>query len=104
MLEQYDKVMEVMLPTLREERRKTYSPILPIHPETGIVMQVPIEEVHPEHATWSGPTPRPAGTGRLRVKGGGCKAQWKPDWALRWAVLGVDYEMSGKDHIDNVKT
>ena len=104
MLEEYDKVMEVMLPTLREERRKTYSPILPIHPETGIVMQVPIEEVHPERATvvWTDPS-----TGRkweTSVKGGGCKAQWKPDWALRWAVLGVDYEMSGKDHIDNVKT
>lgn len=104
MLEQYDKVMAVMLPTLREERRKTYAPILPIHPETGVVMQVPIEEVHPERATvvWTDPD-----TGKrweTSVKAGGCKAQWKPDWALRWAVLGVDYEMSGKDHIDNVKT
>ncbi|WP_202330631.1 lysine--tRNA ligase [Mesorhizobium sp. L-8-3] len=104
MLESYDKVMEVMLPTLREERRKTYAPILPIHPETGVVMQVPIEEVHPDRATvvWTDPA-----TGRrweTSVKSGGCKAQWKPDWALRWAVLGVDYEMSGKDHIDNVKT
>jgi lysyl-tRNA synthetase class 1 len=104
MLETYDKVMEVMLPTLREERRKTYAPILPIHPETGVVMQVPIEEVHPDRATvvWTDPA-----TGKrweTSVKAGGCKAQWKPDWALRWAVLGVDYEMSGKDHIDNVKT
>jgi lysyl-tRNA synthetase, class I len=104
MLEEYDKVMEVMLSTLREERSKTYSPILPIHPETGVVMQVPIEEVHPERATvvWTDPS-----TGRkweTSVKAGGCKAQWKPDWALRWATLGVDYEMSGKDHIDNVKT
>jgi lysyl-tRNA synthetase class 1 len=104
MLETYDQVMAVMLPTLREERRKTYSPILPIHPETGVVMQVPIEEVHPQRATvvWTDPA-----TGKrweTSVKGGGCKAQWKPDWALRWAALGVDYEMSGKDHIDNVKT
>lgn len=104
MLERYDEVMAVMLPTLREERRKTYSPILPIHPETGVVMQVPIEEVHPDRATvvWTDPA-----TGKkweTSVKGGGCKAQWKPDWALRWAVLNVDYEMSGKDHIDNVKT
>lgn len=104
MLENYDKVMAVMLPTLREERRKTYAPILPIHPETGVVMQVPIEEVHADRATvvWTDPA-----TGKrweTSVKGGGCKAQWKPDWALRWAVLGVDYEMSGKDHIDNVKT
>ncbi|HWK66060.1 MAG TPA: lysine--tRNA ligase [Rhizobiaceae bacterium] len=104
MLENYDEVMKVMLPTLREERRKTYAPILPIHPETGVVMQVPIEEVHADRATvvWTDPA-----TGKrweTSVKGGGCKAQWKPDWALRWAVLGVDYEMSGKDHIDNVKT
>lgn len=104
MLETYDEVMAVMLPTLREERRKTYAPILPIHPETGVVMQVPIEEVHPDRATvvWTDPA-----TGKrweTSVKAGGCKAQWKPDWALRWAVLGVDYEMSGKDHIDNVKT
>ena len=104
MLENYDKVMAVMLPTLREERRKTYSPILPIHPETGVVMQVPIDEVHPDRATvvWTDPA-----TGKrweTSVKGGGCKAQWKADWALRWAVLDVDYEMSGKDHIDNVRT
>lgn len=104
MLENYEQVMEVMLPTLREERRKTYSPILPIHPETGVVCQVPIEEVRADRGTvvWTDP-----GTGKrweTSVKGGGCKAQWKPDWALRWAVLGVDYEMSGKDHIDNVKT
>ncbi|UUP18061.1 lysine--tRNA ligase [Nitratireductor thuwali] len=104
MLDQYDAVMAIMLPTLREERRKTYSPILPLHPETGVVMQVPIEEVHADRATvvWTDP-----GTGKryeTSVLKGGCKAQWKPDWALRWAVLGVDYEMSGKDHIDNVKT
>lgn len=104
MLERYDDVMAIMLPTLREERRKTYAPILPIHPETGVVMQVPISAVYPSKGTveWTDPD-----TGKLfetSVAKGGCKAQWKPDWALRWAVLGVDYEMSGKDHIDNVKT
>src|SRR5262245_38510856 len=104
MLEEYDRVMEVMLPTLREERRKTYSPILPIHPETGVVMQVPIEEVNPERATVVWTDPADGRRWETSVKSGGCKAQWKPDWALRWAVLGVDYEMSGKDHIDNVKT
>jgi len=104
MLEQYDRVMEVMLPTLREERRKTYAPILPIHPETGVVMQVPIEEVHPDRATVVWTDPNTGKRWETSVKAGGCKAQWKPDWALRWAVLGVDYEMSGKDHIDNVKT
>ena len=104
MLEAYDAVMEIMLPTLREERRKTYAPFLPVHPETGVVMQVPIEERHVGRGTivWTDPA-----TGKryeTPVTGGHAKAQWKPDWALRWAALGVDYEMSGKDHIDNVKT
>ncbi|MBL8574784.1 MAG: lysine--tRNA ligase [Hyphomicrobiaceae bacterium] len=104
MLERYDAVMEIMLPTLRDERRRTYAPFLPVHPETGVVMQVPIEERNPARGTivWSDPE-----TGKrfeTSILSGGCKAQWKPDWALRWAALGVDYEMSGKDHIDNVKT
>jgi lysyl-tRNA synthetase class 1 len=103
MLRRYDDVMAIMLPTLREERRKTYSPFLPLHPETGIVMQVPIEERHVGRGTivWTDPD-----TGKrfeTSVTGGNAKAQWKPDWALRWAALGVDYEMSGKDHIDNVR-
>ncbi len=104
MLERYDAVMEIMLPTLREERRRTYSPFLPVHPETGVVMQVPVDERNLSAGTivWTDPD-----TGRryeTPVTGGGAKAQWKPDWALRWAALGVDYEMSGKDHIENVKT
>ncbi|BAT57706.1 lysine--tRNA ligase [Variibacter gotjawalensis] len=104
MLENYDKVMGVMLPTLREERRKTYAPILPIHPESGVVMQVPIDEVHADRATVVWHEPESGKRWETSVLDGGCKAQWKPDWALRWAVLDVDYEMSGKDHIDNVKT
>lgn len=103
MLERYDDVMAIMLPTLREERRRTYSPFLPVHPDTGVVMQVPIEGRNVARHTilWTDPA-----TGKrfeTLVTGGHAKAQWKPDWALRWAALGVDYEMSGKDHIDNVK-
>jgi lysyl-tRNA synthetase class 1 len=104
MLERYDDVMAIMLPTLREERQKTYAPFLPVHPQTGVVMQVPIEERFPARGTivWTDPD---TGTRyETSILKGGCKAQWKPDWALRWAALGVDYEMSGKDHIDNVKT
>ncbi len=104
MLERYDEVMAVMLPTLREERRRTYAPLLPIHPETGVVMQVPLDEVHPDRATIVWTDPASGKRFETSVLKGGCKAQWKPDWALRWAVLGIDYEMSGKDHIDNVKT
>ena len=104
MLECWDDVMSVMLPTLREERRKTYAPILPIHPETGVVMQVPIDEIHPARGTVVWRDPDDGRSFETTVTRGGCKAQWKPDWALRWAVLGIDYEMSGKDHIDNVRT
>ena len=99
----HDRVRDVILPTLGPERRATYSPFLPIHPETGVVMQVPMGEVRPEDdlIVWTDPeTGRRHGT---RITGGHCKAQWKADWALRWFALGVDYEMSGKDLIDSVK-
>ena len=103
MAERHDAVRDVILPTLGPDRRATYSPFLPIHPETGVVMQVPMEEVRPadDLLVWTDPdTGRRHGT---RITGGGCKAQWKADWALRWYALGVDYEMSGKDLIDSVK-
>ncbi|WP_181708363.1 lysine--tRNA ligase [Chthonobacter rhizosphaerae] len=104
MLERYDDVMAIMLPTLREERRKTYSPFLPVHPRTGVVMQVPVEERNVAAGTIVWTDPDTGERFETPVTGGHAKAQWKPDWALRWAALGVDYEMSGKDHIDNVKT
>ncbi|WP_026790072.1 lysine--tRNA ligase [Pleomorphomonas oryzae] len=104
MLAKYDAVMEIMLPTLREERRKTYSPFLPVHPKTEVVMQVPVEERNVEKGTIVWTDPATGERFETPVTGGHAKCQWKPDWALRWAALGVDYEMSGKDHIDNVKT
>lgn len=104
MLERYDDVMKVMLATLREERQKTYAPLLPVHPETGVVMQVPLEEIDAKTAEVVWTDPETGKRYKTSVLKGGCKAQWKPDWALRWAVLDVHYEMSGKDHIDNVKT
>jgi lysyl-tRNA synthetase class 1 len=102
MLEVYDEVMAIMLPTLREERRKTYSPFLPVCPETGHVLQVPIVETNPA----AGTIVYQRADGRkieTEVTGGRCKLQWKPDWAMRWYALGVDYEMSGKDLIDSVQ-
>ena len=103
MLRAYDRVMAIMLPTFREERAATYSPFLPIHPETGHVLQVPLERHDAEAGTitWLDPA-----TGEPRttpVTGGHAKLQWKPDWAMRWHALGVDYEMAGKDLIDSVK-
>ena len=103
MLECFDEVMAVMLPSLREERAATYSPFLPIHPETGVVMQVPIDEVRRESGTLVWTDPDSGERFETPVTGGRCKMQWKPDWAMRWYALGVDYEMSGKDLIDSVR-
>ena len=99
-LRNWDCVMGVMLPTLREERRQTYSPILPISPSSGKVLQVPVEVIDAEAGTISfndeeGPVEQSA-------LGGQAKLQWKVDWAARWVALGVDYEMAGKDLIDSV--
>ena len=99
-LRNYDAIQAIMLPTLREERRRTYSPVLPISPVSGIVLQVPIEVVDAE-----------AGIIRFEDEGrviehcifkGAAKLQWKVDWAMRWVALGVDYEMCGKDLTDSV--
>jgi len=102
MLEVYDAVQKVMLPSLREERAASYSPFLPVDPETGVVLQVAVDEVDAKAGTilYRHPDGRQVET---TVKGGACKLQWKPDWAMRWYALGVDYEMSGKDLIDSVK-
>ncbi len=98
-LANYQAIMDIMLPTLREERRRTYSPVLPISPVSGKVLQVPIEVVD---AT--------AGLIRFEEDGktfehcilsGGAKLQWKVDWAMRWVALDVDYEMYGKDLTDS---
>jgi lysyl-tRNA synthetase, class I len=102
-LECYDEVMAVILPTLGPERRATYSPILPIHPRTGQVMQVPMEGRDPAAGTVSWRDPDSGETVETSVKGGCCKLQWKADWAMRWYALDVDYEMSGKDLIDSVR-
>ncbi|MFL5121106.1 MAG: lysine--tRNA ligase [Microvirga sp.] len=102
-LERYDAVMAIMLPSLREERQQTYSPFLPLHPETGEVMQVPIDEVRPRAGTIVWRDPRTGERFETPVTGGRAKLQWKPDWAMRWVALGVDYEMAGKDLIDSVK-
>ncbi|MDF0603504.1 lysine--tRNA ligase [Psychromarinibacter sp. C21-152] len=98
--ERYDDIMKVMLKSLREERQQTYSIFLPVHPETGRVLYVPIKHVDAREGTvtfddedgrkWT-----------LPVTGGQVKLQWKPDFGARWAALGVDFEMYGKDHSTN---
>ncbi len=98
--ERYDDIMKIMLASLREERQQTYSCFLPIHPETGRVLYVPMKEINAKDGTitfddedgreWT-----------LPVTGGQVKLQWKPDFGARWAALGVDFEMYGKDHSTN---
>jgi lysyl-tRNA synthetase, class I len=102
-LHHFEQVMEVMLPSLREERAQTYSPFLPIDPESGIVLQVPVVEHDAKAGTITYEHPDRGGRITTLVTGGRCKLQWKPDWAMRWVALGVDYEMAGKDLIDSVK-
>ncbi|KPQ15660.1 MAG: lysyl-tRNA synthetase class I LysK [Rhodobacteraceae bacterium HLUCCO18] len=98
--ERYDALMKVMLKSLREERQQTYSIFLPLHPETGRVLYVPIKHVDAKDGTVTFDDE----TGRewtVPVTGGQCKLQWKPDFGARWAALGVDFEMYGKDHSTN---
>ena len=102
-LEHFDKVMAIMLPSLREERAATYSPFLPIAPRTGVVLQVPIVGHDAKRGTITYEDPETGERITVPVTGGRCKLQWKPDWAMRWVALGVDYEMAGKDLIDSVK-
>ncbi|NJC34871.1 lysyl-tRNA synthetase class 1 [Sphingomonas jejuensis] len=99
-LRNFDAIMAVMLPTLREERRRTYSPILPVSPTSGVVLQVPVEVIDAD----AGIIAFEDDGQRVEQSalGGLAKLQWKVDWAMRWAALGVDYEMAGKDLIDSV--
>jgi len=102
-LEKINQVMAIMLPSLREERAASYSPFLPICPRTGVVLQVPIVAHDAKSGTVSYDDPETHERVTVPVTGGHCKLQWKPDWAMRWVALGVDYEMAGKDLIDSVK-
>jgi lysyl-tRNA synthetase class 1 len=98
--EKYDAIMKVMLPTLGEERQATYSPFLPISPKTGRVLYVPMKAVDAEAGTITFDDEDGTET-TLPVTGGKVKLQWKPDFGMRWAALGVDFEMFGKDHQTN---
>ena len=99
-VEKYDDIMKVMLASLREERQKTYSIFLPIHPETGRVLYVPMKSVDAKNGTITFDTEEGEEM-TLPVTGGNVKLQWKPDFGARWAALGVDFEMYGKDHSTN---
>ena len=98
----YDKVINVILPTLGEERRQTYSPFLPVCPKNGHVLQVPVTILDASTGL-IGFTDSEGNAAETLVTGGNVKCQWKVDWAMRWDALNVDYEMSGKDLSESVK-
>jgi lysyl-tRNA synthetase class 1 len=102
-LDRHDAIVAAILPTLGAERQATYSPFLPLHPRTGVVMQVRIERLDTAAGTIVWRDPEDGAWFETPVTGGAAKLQWKADWAMRWHALGVDYEMSGKDLIDSVR-
>ena len=102
MLANYDKIMAVIVPTLGEERRATYSPFLPISPVSGKVLQVAMIAHDAKKGTVTYIEPETGEKIETEVTGGKVKCQWKADWAMRWTALGIDYEMAGKDLIDSV--
>jgi lysyl-tRNA synthetase class 1 len=102
MLARFDAIQAIMLPTLGEERRATYSPFLPISPKTGKVLQVPTLERHVDKGTIVFEDEDGTLT-EVPVTGGHVKLQWRPDWAARWTALEVDFEASGKDLVDSVR-
>lgn len=99
-LRKNQQILDIMLPTLREERRQTYSPVLPVSPQTGRVLQVPVEVVDAEAGTIRF-TDEDGTVVEQSALSGMSKLQWKVDWAMRWYALGVDYEMYGKDLTDS---
>ena len=102
LLDRYQQVMDVMLPTLGEERQQTYSPFLPVSPRSGKVLLAKVIETNVSKGTIV--YEEEDGTKEeVPVTGGHCKLQWKPDMGMRWAALGVDYEMYGKDHLSSAE-
>lgn len=102
-LEKYDDIMAIMLPTLGLERQQTYSPFLPVCQRTGKVLQVPIIDKDLNNGTISYRDPETNELIQTKVTDGFCKLQWKPDFGMRWAAFEVDFEMYGKDHLVNGK-
>ena len=101
-LENYEKIKNIIMPTLGKERQETYSPFLPIGPNTGKFLQVNITSFNLDDYTVTYLDPDTQDLITVSILGGACKLQWKCDWAMRWFALGVDYEMAGKDLSESV--
>ena len=98
-MEKFDDIMNIILPTLRSERRKTYSPFLPICPETGKVLEIPVLEIDKKNKKLV--FDNNGKKIKVDILNGKCKLQWKVDWAMRWFTFDVDFEMYGKDLIES---
>ena len=98
-IEKYDEIMNIILPTLRSERKKTYSPFLPICPDTGKVLEIPVIEVNKKNKSLV--FDNNGKKMKMDIFNGKCKLQWKVDWAMRWFTFDVDFEMYGKDLIES---
>ena len=98
-LKKYNEIMNIIIPTLGKERQKTYSPFLPICPETGIVLEIPIIEIDEKKSKII--FDNKGVKIEKSILDGNCKLQWKVDWAMRWYALDVDFEMYGKDLIES---
>ena len=98
-LEKFDDIMSIILPTLGSERRKTYSPFLPICPETGKVLEIPVTEIDKKNKSLV--FDNDGNKIKTDIFNGKCKLQWKVDWAMRWFTFDVDFEMYGKDLIES---
>src|SRR5690606_5744657 len=90
-LEHHRDILDIVLPTLRDERRRTWCPFLPIRERDGRlqVLEVPAVEYRPKDGTV---VFEDAVEGRFEVPvtGGQCKLQWRVDWPARWYALSVD--------------
>ena len=102
-LSNHEGICAIVKPILGKERKASYSPILPICPDTGEVLQVKINSCDTKNNTVVFTNPNSGKETEVSILGGNCKLQWRADWAMRWKTLNIDYEMSGKDLIDSVK-
>ena len=117
----YAQIKAVFVREISEEKRESWSPFFPICENCGKNTPTRVTEIFPEQDRLSyeccgedgvaldevGSSAPPSAAcghkGTISILGGTCKVGWKVDWALRWFVLGVDYEMHGKDLIDSAK-
>jgi lysyl-tRNA synthetase, class I len=109
-LVKHQEIIRIVAPTLREENRPGWSPVMPLCPACGQVNSTLVIAYHPDRGAVEFSCERSFGgahgcgfRGEQSILGGRAKVQWKVDWALRWYVLKVDYELYGKDLIDSAQ-